>query len=249
MGALGRIVSNVDQLDEVVGFIEQLGRDHRRFSVVTEHYSAVGASLLATSGTFLAPPGRRTSPPTGRLRTASSPGRWCKPQRVPRRTVRTGGRGFVIGGTQDARSSRREGPDGPTLALPGGAVGGGRGSAATAAVALPQPGQRATPRGLPSSTCSWSTEARSAPASSATSRQVTASRSKRGGELLTRPADRDRDLLLVAGGSGLAPLRAVLEEIDGEFQRTGSAPEVHLYHGVRMPWSLRTPALDLACRA
>ena len=53
VGALGRIVSNVDQLDDVVGFIEQLGRDHRRFSVVTAHYSAVGASLLATLKHFL----------------------------------------------------------------------------------------------------------------------------------------------------------------------------------------------------
>src|SRR5687768_10117189 len=48
VGALGRIVSNVEQLEEVTPFIQQLGRDHRRFSVVAEHYSKVGASLLAT---------------------------------------------------------------------------------------------------------------------------------------------------------------------------------------------------------
>ena len=42
--ALGAIVSNADNLDDVTPFIEQLGRDHRRFSVVTEHYMAVGAS-------------------------------------------------------------------------------------------------------------------------------------------------------------------------------------------------------------
>ena len=53
VGALGRIVSNVDQLDEVTEYIEQLGRDQRRFSVVTDHYSAVGASLLATLKHFL----------------------------------------------------------------------------------------------------------------------------------------------------------------------------------------------------
>ena len=35
--------------------MEQLGRDHRRFSVVTEHYTAVGASLLATLKKFLGP--------------------------------------------------------------------------------------------------------------------------------------------------------------------------------------------------
>src|SRR5690606_24924572 len=48
VAALGHIVSNVDQLDDVVPFIEQLGRDHRRFRVRNEHYAAVGASLLAT---------------------------------------------------------------------------------------------------------------------------------------------------------------------------------------------------------
>src|SRR5512145_725843 len=53
VGALGRIVSNVDQLDEVVDFIQQLGRDHRRFEVIAAHYNAVGASLLATLKHFL----------------------------------------------------------------------------------------------------------------------------------------------------------------------------------------------------
>ncbi|HEU0180804.1 MAG TPA: globin domain-containing protein, partial [Agromyces mariniharenae] len=53
VGALGRIVSSVDELDEVVGFIEQLGRDHRRFEVIAAHYNAVGASLLATLKHFL----------------------------------------------------------------------------------------------------------------------------------------------------------------------------------------------------
>ena len=53
VGALGRIVSSVDELGEVVGFIEQLGRDHRRFEVIAAHYNAVGASLLATLKHFL----------------------------------------------------------------------------------------------------------------------------------------------------------------------------------------------------
>ena len=35
VGALGRMASNVDTIDEVSPFIEQLGREHRRFSVVT----------------------------------------------------------------------------------------------------------------------------------------------------------------------------------------------------------------------
>jgi NAD(P)H-flavin reductase len=46
------------------------------------------------------------------------------------------------------------------------------------------------------------------------------------------------DLLMVAGGTGLAPLRAVLEQIDRGWESTGSAPRVHLFHGSRMPWNL-----------
>ncbi|MGL5862794.1 MAG: globin domain-containing protein [Phycicoccus sp.] len=55
VGALGRVVSSVDDLGEVVPFVQQLGRDHRRFSVVAEHYDAVGASLLWTLQHFLGP--------------------------------------------------------------------------------------------------------------------------------------------------------------------------------------------------
>jgi hemoglobin-like flavoprotein len=54
VAALGAVVSNVDEIDSVIPLLEQLGRDHRRFSVVTEHYDAVGASLLATLNHFLA---------------------------------------------------------------------------------------------------------------------------------------------------------------------------------------------------
>ncbi|WP_240197531.1 globin domain-containing protein [Nonomuraea lactucae] len=53
VGALGRIISNVDRVDDLVPFLKQLGRDHRKFSVVAEHYPAVGQALLATLQHFL----------------------------------------------------------------------------------------------------------------------------------------------------------------------------------------------------
>src|SRR6266536_2164154 len=53
--ALGAVVSNVDQLDDVIPVLEQLGRDHRRFGAIADHYPAVGASLLATLSYFLGP--------------------------------------------------------------------------------------------------------------------------------------------------------------------------------------------------
>jgi NAD(P)H-flavin reductase/hemoglobin-like flavoprotein len=46
--ALGDIVNYVDDLDALVPILQGLGRDHRKFGTVAEHYPAVGASLLAT---------------------------------------------------------------------------------------------------------------------------------------------------------------------------------------------------------
>lgn len=48
LGALGHIVAQVDNLPELVPFLRELGRDHRKFGIVAEHYPQVGASLLAT---------------------------------------------------------------------------------------------------------------------------------------------------------------------------------------------------------
>jgi len=45
--ALVHVVQMVDQPDELVPFLQQLGRDHRKFGVLADHYDAVGAALLA----------------------------------------------------------------------------------------------------------------------------------------------------------------------------------------------------------
>ncbi|GAA4735847.1 FAD-binding oxidoreductase [Modestobacter marinus] len=46
--ALGEVMSRVDDLDALVPILQQLGRDHRKFGALAAHYPAVGASLLAT---------------------------------------------------------------------------------------------------------------------------------------------------------------------------------------------------------
>jgi NAD(P)H-flavin reductase len=46
--ALGDVIARVDDLEALVPLLQQLGRDHRKFGTVAEHYPAVGASLLAT---------------------------------------------------------------------------------------------------------------------------------------------------------------------------------------------------------
>jgi NAD(P)H-flavin reductase/hemoglobin-like flavoprotein len=50
--ALVHVVQMVDQPDELVPFLEQLGRDHRKFGVLAQHYDAVGGALLSAIGHF-----------------------------------------------------------------------------------------------------------------------------------------------------------------------------------------------------
>jgi NAD(P)H-flavin reductase/hemoglobin-like flavoprotein len=53
--ALVKIVSQVDSVDELTAFLQGLGRDHRKFGALAEHYGAVGTSLLATLEHFSGP--------------------------------------------------------------------------------------------------------------------------------------------------------------------------------------------------
>lgn len=50
--ALVHVVQMVDQPEELVPFLEQLGRDHRKFGVLAQHYDAVGGALLSAIGHF-----------------------------------------------------------------------------------------------------------------------------------------------------------------------------------------------------
>jgi NAD(P)H-flavin reductase/hemoglobin-like flavoprotein len=50
--ALGRVVAEADRLDELGPFLQQLGRDHRKFGALADHYRPVGESLLATLAHF-----------------------------------------------------------------------------------------------------------------------------------------------------------------------------------------------------
>lgn len=52
--ALTRIVWSQDNPGELTGHLRRLGRDHRKYGVLREHYPAVGAALLATLRTFAA---------------------------------------------------------------------------------------------------------------------------------------------------------------------------------------------------
>lgn len=50
--ALVKIVASVDAASDLTTFLQDLGRDHRKFGALAEHYDAVGESLLATFAHF-----------------------------------------------------------------------------------------------------------------------------------------------------------------------------------------------------
>jgi NAD(P)H-flavin reductase/hemoglobin-like flavoprotein len=50
--ALGRIVESLSTPDEMAAYLSQLGRDHRKYQVEPEMYEAVGVALLATLRAF-----------------------------------------------------------------------------------------------------------------------------------------------------------------------------------------------------
>jgi NAD(P)H-flavin reductase/hemoglobin-like flavoprotein len=51
--ALGRIVADGDNLENLVPFLSRLGRDHRRFGVEARHYPMVGVALMGTLEHFI----------------------------------------------------------------------------------------------------------------------------------------------------------------------------------------------------
>ncbi|WP_406642887.1 globin domain-containing protein [Amycolatopsis sp. WGS_07] len=53
--ALARVVQMVDRPDDLLPFLRQLGRDHRKFGVAPKHYEAVGTALLAALKNHLGP--------------------------------------------------------------------------------------------------------------------------------------------------------------------------------------------------
>ncbi|MHA6623937.1 globin domain-containing protein [Pseudonocardia sichuanensis] len=50
MRALVHFVQMVDRPEDLMPFLEQLGRDHRKFGVLAEHYDAVGQALIGAIG-------------------------------------------------------------------------------------------------------------------------------------------------------------------------------------------------------
>ncbi|HEY3087288.1 MAG TPA: FAD-binding oxidoreductase [Jatrophihabitantaceae bacterium] len=240
VSALGTVVSNVDNLDAVVPVLQQLGRDHRRFGAVAEHYPAVGASLLATLRYFLGPQWTeelanewaaayglvaKVMVQAAEEAEADSPAWWIADVlAVERRTMDVAvvqlrpqeqfdyvpGQSFAMEIPQRPRLWRYYSP--ANAPREDGTI--------ELHVQLVAGGQVST--SMVRSLRAGDTVKMGAPV----------------GDQLVHTADDSRGILMVAAGTGLAPLRAILEQIDRNWQVNGQAPPVQLFHGVRMPWNL-----------
>jgi len=240
VGALGQVVSNVDELDNVVPYLRQLGRDHRRFSVVAEHYNDVGRSLLTTLRHFLGP-----------AWTESLANDWAAAYGLVAKTM-------VLAAEEaeedtpawwdaDVAEVERRSVDVTVIQLkPHQALDFQPGQ--SMAMEIPQRPRQwryYSPANAPRSDGSIELHVQpvdGGQVSGAVVRALKVGDTVRlgapVGNRLTLADPAGRDLLMVAGGTGLAPLCAILEQIDATWQTHGSGPHVHLFHGVRVPWNL-----------
>lgn len=240
VAALGAVVSNVDQLDEVVPVLQGLGRDHRKFDVVAEHYPAVGASLLATLSNFLGPQWTaelaadwaaayeivaKVMVEAAEEDAEKNPASWrAEVLSVERRS-------FDVAIVQIRPEERYEYRPGQSFAME--------------ISHRPRMWRYFTPANAPRDDGTIELHVQLVPGgyvstgimSSLRAGDMVRMGAPIGEGLVRRPGD-DRDLLMVAGGTGLAPLRAVLEQIDRDWLESSDAPRVHLFHGARMSWNL-----------
>jgi len=240
VSALGRIVSHAHQIENDAAFLQHLGRDHRKYAVVAEHYNAVGASLCATLKHFLGSEWdeelaahwtaayqviARIMVEAAEVSSESSPDSWdADVLSVERRTMDL---------TLLSVRPRR-----PFQFLPGQSL-------SMEVPQRPRQWRYFSPANAPRQDGSIDLHVQQIDGGQVSPTVVrslkvgdTVRLGAPVGERLTRRPGDATDLLMVAGGTGLAPLLAVLEQIDNEWQRVGTAPRVHLLHGVRMAWHL-----------
>lgn len=230
VAALGQLVSCVDDLEAAAPLLQQLGRDHRRFGVVRDHYPAVGDALLATLEHFS---GSAWTDDLARdwataYRAAAQmmidaaddasdlPPWWSLAVgRVERRTVDV----TVLTVTPHAPLPYRAGQ-----------------SVAVEVPTRPRLWRYYTPATIPHPDGSFEMHVRLVPGgqvSTALAQGIQPGDVLRAGapvgDRLTLTAGERRDLVLLAGGTGLAPMKALVEQLRAEGERRCT----HLFWGAR----------------
>ena len=219
--------------EEPVAFLAQLGRDHRKYGVTQRHYDSMQDALLDHAAQ---PPDRSVGRPAGRHRRAGRRTDRRGHARCGRRregaALRRRQRLEHMRATRDVSVIRLQLDDAAaTSTRP---VRHRAGAAVAAPLAVSEPVDPRRPRrrhrvprpfGAPAA---WS-----APPSSA--RPSPGDRWRLSNPHGAMHVDRDGgDVLMVAGGTGLAPLRSIIMNL----ARWGPNPRVHLFFGARYPCDL-----------
>lgn len=230
LGALGRIVSQVDDLPQLVPFVQQLGRDHRKFGVQALHYPEVGASLVTTLKYF-----------SGPAWTPELEKDWSDAYGLVAKTMSEAAEqdsmarpswwnGQVIGHERRRfdLAVLRVVPDRPLPYLPGQSV-------AVETPARPRMWRYYSMANAPRSDNTLDFHVRLVDGGPVSPVMVAGLRVgdwlKLGSPVGTMTLDEQsgRDVLMVAGSTGLAPLKAILEQLSAR----AAPPRVHLFFGAR----------------
>lgn len=226
--ALGEVMARVDDLDALVPILQQLGRDHRKFGALAAHYPAVGASLLATlehfddqwddavAASWAEAYGVIADVMIGAADAAAADPPWWDAEIVghERRTLDV--------------AVLHVRPTTPLPYLPGQAV-------SLESELRPRLWRWYSPANAPrpDGVLELHVKARDGgPVSTALVRLAQVGDPLRLGPPvghLALDTDSDRDLLLVAGGTGLAPMKALVDQV----ARQGPARRVDLFVGAR----------------
>lgn len=226
--ALIHVIQMVDRPDELTPFLQQLGRDHRKFGVVNSHYEALGTALLAAVKKYV---GDAWTPQVERA--------WAECYTVMASAMTEAaaadeGPAWYDGEVIDHERLSwdvaviRVRPDHPVPYQPGQYV----------SVEVPQRPRLwryLTPANAPGEDGILEFHVRAVDGGWVSRALVGHARpgdTWRIGQPMGRLAvDRssDRDVLMVAGGTGLAPMRSIIEDL----AQYGDNPRVHLFYGGR----------------
>jgi NAD(P)H-flavin reductase len=226
--ALGDVVARVDDLDALVPILQQLGRDHRKFGTLAAHYPAVGASLLHTLEHFddqwtpeLAKDWTEAYTLVAEVMIAAADEAAEQPAWWDADVVGHERRTIDVAVLQVRPRARYDYLPGQSVSL--------ETDLRPRLWRYYSPANAPRPDGL----MELHVKARDGgPVSSALVRRVGVGDVLRLGPPmghLAMDADSDRDLLLVAGGMGLAPLKAMIDQV----ARHGPARRVDLFVGFR----------------
>jgi NAD(P)H-flavin reductase/hemoglobin-like flavoprotein len=242
IGALAKIVAEADRAEELAPYLAHLGRAHRKFGTLTAHYPAVGASLLATlehfAGEAWTPEAAQDWAEAYELIASLMSGAAAEDEKhapawwqgtvqsaVPRACDIT-----VLHVTAD--------PAGPQLDwLPGQSL-------AVETAHRPRLWRYYSPANPPSGDGAefhirWVDGGQVSPALAGVKRGDGLRIGPPAGVMTLDPSG--RDILMAAWSTGLAPLKAIL----GQIQQTAAPPHVHLFAGARRPDGLYDmPALE-----